>query len=298
MDTIGVIGLGIMGLASSRKIIEAGYPLIAYDISETAKKKAGEMGAAVAGSPAELTETAEIVLMFLPGPIEVELCVAGPEGLLSGNHTGIVIVDMSTVDPKSTQRMAALALEHKAGYLDAPVLGRPIAVGKWALPIGGSEEDMNRCRTVLECVASTIVYVGPSGTGNKIKLLNQLMFGSINAITAEMMAISKKVGISPELLYNTITASQAGTVSNLFKELGKHIVAEDYDDPAFTVDLLNKDIRLAVEMAKEYDAPPLLSRTVEYINEIAQTQGYGSKDTSVMWKCFDSIWYRSDSSIE
>ena len=290
MDAIGVIGLGIMGFASSRKIIETGYPITAYDISETAKKKAEEMGATIAGSPAELAKTAEIVLMFLPGPIEVELCVAGPEGLLSGNRTGMVIVDMSTVDPESTQRMAALALKHKAGYLDAPVLGRPIAVGNWALPIGGSEEDMNRCRTVLECVASTIVYVGPSGTGNKIKLLNQLMFGSINAITAEMMAIAQRVGISPELLYNTITASQAGTVSNLFKELGKHIVAEDYDDPAFTVDLLNKDVRLAVEMAKAYGAPPLLSRTVEYINEIARAQGYGSKDTSVMWKCFRSMW--------
>ncbi len=290
MDAIGVIGLGIMGLASSRKIIEAGYPLTAYDISETAKKKAEEMGAAVAGSPVELAETAEIVLMFLPGPIEVELCVAGPEGLLSGNRTGMVIVDLSTVDPESTQRMAALALKQKTGYLDAPVLGRPIAVGNWALPVGGSKEDMNRCQSVLECVASTIVYVGPSGTGNKIKLLNQLMFGSINAITAEMMAIAQKVGIPPELLYNTITASQAGTVSNLFKELGKHIVAEDYDDPAFTVDLLNKDIRLAVEMAKAYDAPPLLSRTVEHINEMARAQGYGSKDTSVMWKCFGAMW--------
>ena len=133
--------------------------------------------------------------------------------------------------------------------------------------------------------------MGPSGTGNKIKLLNQLMFGAINAITAEMMAIAEKVGIPPKLLYETITASQASTVSNLFKELGKHIVADDYDDPAFTVDLLNKDIRLAVQMAKAHNAPPLLSRTVEHINEMARAQGFGNKDTSVMWKCFHAMWH-------
>lgn len=229
--------------------------------------------------------------MFLPGPAEVEQCVAGPRGLLSGNRSGFVIVDMSTVDPEITQRMAEKALDRNIGYLDAPVLGRPIAVGKWALPVGGSAEDLERCRKVLGCVAANIAHVGPSGTGNKIKLLNQLMFGSINAITAEMMAIAAEVGISPKLLYDTITASQAGTVSNLFKELGKHIVAEDYDDPAFTVDLLNKDIRLAVQMAKAHNAPPLLSRTVEHINEMARAQGFGGKDTSVMWKCFHAMWH-------
>lgn len=290
MDAVGLIGLGVMGLTSARKIVDVGHPLTVFDISQSAVQKAESLGASIAENPAALAAKSEIVLMFLPGPSEVEQCVSGPEGLLSGNRSGMVIADMSTVDPGITQRMAKLAKQKDAGYLDAPVLGRPIAVGKWALPVGGSVEDLNRCRQVFGCVASTIIHVGPSGTGNKIKLLNQLMFGSINAITAEMMAIAKAVGISPKLLYDTITASQAGTVSNLFKELGKHIVAEDYDDPAFTVDLLNKDIRLAVEMAKAYDAPPLLSRTVEYINEIARAQGYGSKDTSVMWKCFRSMW--------
>ncbi len=290
MDSVGLIGLGVMGSASASKFLDAGYNLIVFDISESALAKARNMGATIAGNPTELAETAKIILMFLPGPIEVERCVAGSEGLLSVDRSGIVIVDMSTVDPEITQRMAELAHQQNTGYLDAPVLGRPIAVGNWALPVGGAPEDLNRCRPVLECVASTIVHVGPSGTGNKIKLLNQLMFGSINAMTAEMMAIAEKVGISPKLLYDTITASQAGTVSNLFKELGKHIVAEDYENPAFTVDLLNKDIRLAVQMAESHNAPPLLSRTVEYINKIAQVQGYGSKDTSVMWKCFDSMW--------
>ena len=121
--------------------------------------------------------------------------------------------------------MAALAAKEKIGYLDAPVLGRPSAVGHWALPIGGEQETLERCRPVLETFSGRIISVGESGMGNKIKLLNQLMFSAINAMTAEMMAIASHVGISPNLLYETIIDSRAGTVSNLFIELGRNIVS-------------------------------------------------------------------------
>ena len=109
-------------------------------------------------------------------------------------------------------------------------------------------------------------------------------------MTAEMMALAEKMGINPGLLYETITASQAGTVSNLFKELGNRIAAENYRDPTFTVDLLVKDVHLAVEMARENGAPPLLGRTIEFINEMAQAQGFGRNETAIMWKCFQKIW--------
>ena len=290
METVGLMGAGVMGLTAARNIIDAGHPLFVYDVSSRAITAARDMGASIADSPAHAADQSDIILMFLPGPAQVEQCVAGPDGLLSSQNDDMMIVDMSTVDPGITRRMSALAREKKIGYLDAPVLGRPIAVGKWALPVGGAEDDLKRCRQVLKCVASKIIYVGPSGTGNKIKLLNQLMFGAINAMTAEMMAIAKKMGVSSELLYNTITASQAGTVSNLFKELGNNIVGSSYDNATFTVDLLIKDLRLAVEMAKSHQAPPVLARTIELINEMAQAQGYGSKDTSVMWKSYESLW--------
>ena len=132
--------------------------------------------------------------------------------------------------------------------------------------------------------------IGESGSGNKVKLLNQLMFGAINAMTAEMMAIAKQVGISPELLYNTITASQAGTVSNLFKELGNSIVEENYTSPTFSVGLLCKDVKLAAQLARQNGATPILGESIEAINKMAQDQGYGKMDTSVMWKCLDVMW--------
>jgi len=201
-----------------------------------------------------------------------------------------VIVDMSTVDPGVTRRMAETAFQKGVGYLDAPVLGRPASVGNWALPVGGRSQDLDPCRPVLELVAAKIFHIGESGSGNKVKLLNQLMFGAINAMTAEMMAIAEKLGIAPKLLFETISSSQAATVSNLFKELGGRIASENYENPTFTVNLLIKDVHLAVEMAKAGDAPPVLGRSVELINEIARAQGFGDSDTSIMWKSVRKIW--------
>jgi 3-hydroxyisobutyrate dehydrogenase/2-hydroxy-3-oxopropionate reductase len=197
---------------------------------------------------------------------------------------------MSTVDPGTSIMLAKESRQKGVGYLDAPVLGRPGMVGKWALPVGGDAADLETARPALQVVADKIFHIGESGTGNRVKLLNQLMFGAINAMTAEMMAIAEENGIAPQILYETITASQAATVSNLFKELGRRIAENDYSDPTFTVDLLVKDIRLAVQMADQGHTPPLLGRMVDFFNAAAQAQGYGDRDTSEMWKCMQALW--------
>jgi 3-hydroxyisobutyrate dehydrogenase len=290
MKPVGLLGAGTMGLVAGRRIMESGRPLLIFDVSAGAQEMARSMGAAIAATPAEVGRQTDMAILFLPGPKEVESCVAGEGGVLQGSHSGLVIVDMSTVDPGITRRMAGLALKKGVGYLDAPVLGRPASVGSWALPVGGRKQDLERCRLVLGFVAAKIFHIGESGSGNKVKLLNQLMFGAINAMTAEMMAIAEKIGIPPKVLFEAISASQAATVSNLFKELGGRIAAENYDNPTFTVNLLIKDVHLAVEMAKAQDAPPLLGRTVELVNEIARAQGFGDKDTSIMWKSIRKIW--------
>ncbi len=290
MEKIGIVGTGVMGLTVAKKLLEAGHALMVYDVSTQASQRAGNLGAQVGQSPADVAEKSDIILLFLPGPNEVIDCVTSRKGLLSASQPGNIIADMSTTDPGTSERMAEQAEKKNVGYLDAPVLGRPITVGQWALPVGGKQEDLKRCRPIFQLFAVKIFHVGPPGSGHKIKLLNQLMFGAINAMTAEMMAIADKIGINPRKLFEIITASQAGTVSNLFKELGGRVAAENYEEPTFTVDLLVKDIKLAVQMAKEKNAPPILARTVELINEISQAQGLGNKDTAIMWKSYRGIW--------
>jgi len=283
-----------MGRTVARKILDGGYRLLAYDVSPACIEKTRALGASIAATLADVAGQAQTILMLLPGPREVTACVSGDTGLLASAASGTVIVDMSTIDPGTTTEMASRALARGVGYVDAPVLGRPATVGHWALPAGGRREDIDACRPVLGLLAAHVPHVGPSGSGHKIKLLNQMMFGAINAMTAEMMAVAARIGIEPKLLYEPITASQAGTVSNLFKELGGRVASGNYDNPTFTVDLLIKDIRLGVKMAKEGGAPPILGRTVELINEIAQTQGLGASDTSAMWQSYLRMWGQCD----
>jgi 3-hydroxyisobutyrate dehydrogenase len=290
MENIGIIGTGVMGLTVAEKIIAAGHNLTVYDVSADAARRAGNFGAQVVQTPKDVAQKSDIILLFLPGPVEVADCVSSSDGLLNAMQPGTSIVDMSTSDPDISAKMANLAEKKGVDFLDAPVLGRPATVGQWALPVGGQEEAIERCKPVFKIFAAHIFHAGPAGAGHKIKLLNQLMFGAINAMTAEMMAIADKVGIEPRRLFEIITASKAGTVSNLFKELGKRVADGNYEDPTFTVDLLVKDIKLAVQMAKENNAPPLLARTIELINEVSQVQGLGNKDTSIMWTSYRGIW--------
>lgn len=290
IKTVGLLGAGVMGAGAGNRVLEAGYRLVVHDPTPRAREWAREAGAEVLDSPVLVADEADLVLMFLPGPKQITDCVCGPKGILTGDHPCRVIVDLATSLPETSRAMAEAAADKKVGYLDAPVLGRPSAIGKWALPVGGRPEDIEYCRPVLELFAARIMHVGDVGSGHTIKLLNQMMFGAINAMTAEMLAVAHKMGLSPQLVYETITSSQAGTVSNLFKELGARVVADDYANPTFSVDLLIKDVQLGLDMAANYGAPPLLGRLVSYLNETARAQGYGCDDTAVMWKAVEALW--------
>jgi 3-hydroxyisobutyrate dehydrogenase len=278
-----------MGKLITLRIRDAGHELYVYDVSKEALSWVTKQGVTVAASLEMVAEKADIILMSLPGPKQVENVVTDSGGLLAKARPGTILVDLSTVDPHTTERMAAAAAQKGVGYLDAPVLGRPAAVGEWSLPVGGDPESLARCVDVLKLFARNVFHIGPPGSGNKIKLLNQLMFSAINSMTAEMMAVSEKVGVSQKLLYETISASQAATVSGLFKELGKRIATGNYEDPTFQVDLLSKDVGLAIEMAQQAKATPLLAKVTQQMNELAQSRGFGRKDTSEMWKVWRDL---------
>jgi 3-hydroxyisobutyrate dehydrogenase-like beta-hydroxyacid dehydrogenase len=236
-----------------------------------------------------VAEQTEIVLLVLPGPPQIEAVVTGNRGLLTRPHAGQIIIDMSTVDPATTRRMGARAEKVGVGYLDAPILGRPSALGRWVLPVGGDPLTLDHCRPVLESLARKVIHVGPLGAGNTLKLLNALMFSAINAMTAEMMAVSVKAGMSPKVLFETLSESEAATVSGLFREVGAKIVARDFE-PIFPVDLMCKDNRLAIAMARDCNAPPILASTVQVLNELASARGMGAEDTSALVKVYQALF--------
>ncbi len=286
IEMIGLIGCGTMGRCMLEKLSEAGYPVAVYDPFPTAAAKAAEMGAKIAKSPEKLAQQCAVILMSLPGPSQVEQTVTGINGLLNALTERHIVVDTSTVDPGTTRKMAAHVSEKGAAYLDCPILGRPSAAGKWMLPAGGDAKALSTVKPVLLTFAKDAVHVGDSGAGNALKLLNQMMFSAINAISSEVMAIAEKVGVDKKVFYETVADSGAATVSGLFKEVGKNIVEDNYEHPAFTVNLLIKDTKLALQMAKDAGAPSVIAGTVQIYNEIAGANGLGDKDTSSLYKVY------------
>jgi 3-hydroxyisobutyrate dehydrogenase-like beta-hydroxyacid dehydrogenase len=197
-------------------------------------------------------------------------------------------VDTSTVDPDTSKENAEISEQQGVGYLDCPVLGRPGACGNWTLPVGGNKRYLEIVKPILDTFASRIIPVGPSGYGNLVKLLNNLMFGAINSITCEIFALSQSLNMEPNVLFDTIANSGAGTVSNLFKELGPKIIDREFS-PVFSIDNLHKDIALGIALATESGISLNISEIGQELNEKAQAAGLGQEDTAAVVKVYEDL---------
>jgi 3-hydroxyisobutyrate dehydrogenase-like beta-hydroxyacid dehydrogenase len=222
-----------------------------------------------------------VCVLSLPGPEEVAEATTGDRGVLAADPLPAVVVDTSTVDPATSRAAASRARELGVGYLDAPVLGRPDRCGNWVLPVGGAEAAVEHARTTLEVLARDVVHVGPPGSGNVVKLLNNLMFAAINAVTAECLANAQRVGVDPGVFVRTVADSGAASVSNLFREIGPKIVDADYS-PAFTLTLLHKDVLLAERMIRDAGGRPVLAPVLGELGARGLEAGLGHLDTSAL----------------
>lgn len=281
---VGLIGFGIMGALIADRLLDAGYPVTVFDVDDAALARAGARGCQSAESPADVARRADAVLISLPRPEHVTGVVReGSDCLLAAARAGNVFADTSTVDPATSQANAVAAGDQGVGYLDCPILGRPAGVGSWTLPVGGEAEALALIEPVLETFAAHVVHLGPSGRGNMLKLLNNLMFGAINAATCEVFALAERLGMEPSLMFETIADSGAATVSNLFRELGPKIVNEEFE-PNFSIDNLVKDIGLGLAMADGSGTTMPLSEAGQRLNIRAQQAGLGALDTAALVK--------------
>ena len=280
---LAIFGLGVMGGRAAERAVAAGLSVTGYDPSEDSRARSSEAGVTVTDSASEATTNAQVILLFLPLPEDVLKLVN--EHLIHAK-SGTTVVDLSTVDP-GTSRTAALALAEKGiTYLDAPVLGRPQGCGTWTLIVGGDEPDISGVsELLLATVAANVVRVGSTGAGSVVKLLNNLMFGAINSVTAEMLAICENNHVDPALFVDTISNSGAATVSKLFLDLAPRMVSGD-DDPVFSLKLLAKDVKLALSLAESSGTKAPIAATVAEINSIAMDLGLGHRDTSAVLEAY------------
>ena len=276
---LAIFGLGVMGGRAAERALAAGFSVTGYDPSETSRARSSEAGVTVTDNPSQATTSSRVIMLFLPLPEDVLKLV---NDHLVHARSGTIVVDLSTVDP-GTSRTAALTLaESGIIYLDAPVLGRPQGCGTWTLVVGGEDQEISQVSEVLlATVAANVVRVGSTGAGSVVKLLNNLMFGAINAVTAEMLAICEDNHVDPALFVDTISNSGAATVSKLFLDLAPRMVSGD-DDPVFSLKLLAKDVNLALRLAESSGTTAPIAATVAHINSLAMNLGLGHRDTSAV----------------
>jgi 3-hydroxyisobutyrate dehydrogenase len=279
---IAVIGLGRMGHEAATALAAAGHEVLGVDPSEAARERAGAAGLVAAGClPPDAR--VELAVLSLPTPEHVT-SVCGELG--DAGDSLRAVVDLSTIDPATARRAAATLAEGDVAFLDAPVLGRPEMCGSWTLPVGGSNDDFIFVDPVLAAVAERRILVGAVGAGSVVKLLNNLMFGAINAVTAEILAVTDRLGVPPATFVEVLSPSRAASVSGLFRDVGPRIAARRYDDPSFTLALLQKDNDLAAQMLAEAGLQPLIAQTVGVLNRLAVSGGWGDLDTAAMVEAY------------
>lgn len=276
---IGFIGVGKMGVHMARHVLEAGYTLYINDLRKEAAEPLLEKGAVWEDTPKRVAELCPVVLSCLPGPPDVEKVVYGPNGLMGGWKEGDIYVEMSTNSPALVRRVAADAEAKGVDVIDAPVSGGTVGAEKGTLSImvGGDTVVLDKVRNILKPIGKNIFHLGEIGCGNIAKLVNNMIAASCNAVTAECFVLGVKAGIEAKKLYDVICVSSGNSFA---LEHGYPRILAGNFEPGFRVNLMLKDIRLALDLAKENNVPLPVSASVEQRFVETKAAGYGEKSTS------------------
>lgn len=274
---IGFIGIGRMGRHMARHILEAGYDLTVYDIRKEAARHLLEKGANWVNNPMQMAKLCRVIFSCLPGPAEVADTVYGESGLIAGWKKGDIYVDMSTNSPTTIRRVAEDAKNRGVSVLDAPVSGGTPGAeqGTLTIMVGGDMQVLKKVHKLLTTIGSKVFHVGDVGCGNITKLVNNLISGTCNAITAEGFVLGVKAGVDAKVLWQVVTAS-SGNNWMLEKKYPETVFGGNFDR-GFRINLLLKDIGLAIDLGKECNVPLPLGAAVEQRYLEAKAAGLGEK---------------------
>ena len=281
--TIGFIGLGVMGKPMAKNLIKGGYALVGHNRSRRAVDELTAAGAAAASSPADVARQAPIVITMLPDTSDVEAVLTGPDGVISALRPDAVVIDMSSISPVVTRRLAALVAKKGGAMLDAPVSGGEIGAINAALSImvGGDAAVFERVKPVLACMGNPerIVHIGESGAGQICKVCNQVAIGGALAGVSEAFALARKSGVDAARVRQALLGGFAA--SRVLEVHGERMLKGDYK-PGFRTRLYQKDLRIANETAMANAvAMPATAIVTQLVNALVAAGG-GDLDYAAM----------------
>lgn len=278
---IGLVGLGIMGKPMARNIMKAGYSLTVYDIVGSAVEEVVTDGATAASSAREVAEKAPVVLTMVPDSADSEAAILGPNGCLEGASEGSVVIDMSSIAPGTSQKIAAACEAQGVGFLDAPVSGgEPGAIaGTLAIMVGGPQEVFDAHLELLESMGGSIVLCGGYGAGNTTKLANQIIVAANIEAVGEALTLAKKAGLDPNTVFEAIKGGLAG--STVLNAKGPMMIEGNFE-PGFRINLHRKDLNNALITAQELGVGLPVTSLVQQMIVSLVNDGKGNADHSAI----------------
>ena len=285
-ERIGFIGLGVMGKPMAKRIMEGGFALTVFSRSRGPVDELAAAGAAAASSPADVARQSSIVITMVPDTPDVDAVITGAGGVLEGLARGSIVIDMSSISPVATKRIAERVAERGSVMLDAPVSGGEVGAigGTLSIMVGGDEQAFARARPVFACMghADRIVHIGSApGSGQVCKICNQIAIAGALAGVSEALALAKKSGVDGAKVRAALLGGFAA--SRVLEVHGERILNGNYK-PGFRTRLYQKDLRLANEAAASAGvAMPATAAVTQLVNALMASGG-GELDNAAIAK--------------
>lgn len=277
IHNVGFVGLGAMGRPMAANLLKAGFQVTVYNRTAERARDLVAQGAQVAASPAALAETMDAVITMVADDAALDAVTLGDAGILTGSRPGLIHIDMSTVSPHTSRRLAGLEAEKGVAFVDAPVSGsvKPATDGTLTIMAGGDAATYEAVRPLLAAMGNRVFRLGPAGAGHTMKLAVNLILGTEIQILSEALVFGEAQGLDRRAMLEVIAGSSVGSpVMGLKVEgLSKH----EYP-PAFALKHATKDLRLAVTAAAAGAIPLPTGSVVQALYAAAIAQGYGDED--------------------
>lgn len=285
---VGFIGLGIMGKPMCKNIVKAGHDVCFYSRHADVVAELEALGAKGKTNAAEVASESEVVITMVPNSPQVREVALGENGIVSGGKKGLVVIDMSSIDPVETRSIGAELAKHGIEMIDAPVSGgEPKAIdGTLSVMAGGKEELIEKYRPLLSTMAASVVRCGDLGAGNVAKLANQIVVACNIAAMSEALAFSKKMGSDPSLIYQAIRGGLAG--STVLDAKAPMVLSRNFK-PGFRIELHIKDLTNALNAAHAINGYVPLTGQVMEMMQALKADGCGKDDHSAIAKFYEKV---------
>jgi 2-hydroxy-3-oxopropionate reductase len=286
--TIGFIGLGIMGKPMARNLIKAGYSLVVHNRSRAAVDELSKEGVQTAASSKEVAARSEVVITMLPDSPDVELVYAGENGVFAGSKAGMLLIDMSSISPVVSRRLAGEAEQRSLDMVDAPVSGGEAgAIGATlSIMIGGKASAVERAMPIFQVLGKNIVHVGDAGAGQVTKAANQMVVGTTIAIVSEALVLAAKAGVDPAKVRQALLGGFAQ--SKILEAHGQKMLDRNFK-PGFRIRLHEKDMKIALAAGSEYGVPLMVTSQVAQMMTAMKSMGNGDLDHSGLVKFVEAL---------